>query len=576
MVMTPVTRRPARRRRSRAPVVIAGIVALTCAALAGAALLAWPGARLAEDADALARVDQPAFTGHVERVVVRDASGRRIPVRLENGKIEPGVLVPAGEPLTVEATVRRPSWAAWLVGRTAQQTLTLHAPSAELRGRWLEVRRGAALTLAFDRPVRLVDVRTGDTHRTFRFASARTGVRVGVPGAHLPAAGALTVRAAPRTWERLSAPVQVHWFPRRAHVQASFAGAGRDGGSGKPDHDHVLAPDRHGHRRDPADSQPGGPRALAPRRLAHARICAVRARLPARRARRRDLAPRGRARRPRGRACDAHAALGTPDGVDPAAGAAPRRGGLPPGRVVAQRGSRRAHAAGAARRGDRPARGPVPLAVPDATPKELRGLWRTGHWNEIVRGAVMMFEHDHGLEVDAFVGPQVWHALLVDAIAGKRRTDGYSYVYVHRATPQSLTLWHEGKVIVRSPGNTGVPAAPTQLGTFPVFEHIPVGTMSGTNPDGTRYHDPGIRWISYFNHGDAHPRLPSRELRHAAEPRVRGAAARGRREGVALHADRNPRHDRELRRPPSSLGGRPQDSLKTPRRARTGSPCRAP
>ena len=46
-------------------------------------------------------------------------------------------------------------------------------------------------------------------------------------------------------------------------------------------------------------------------------------------------------------------------------------------------------------------------------------------------------------------------------------------------------------------------AAPTKLGTFAVFEHIPVGTMSGTNPDGSKYHDPGIRWISYFNGGDA-------------------------------------------------------------------------
>src|SRR5712692_3213294 len=44
---------------------------------------------------------------------------------------------------------------------------------------------------------------------------------------------------------------------------------------------------------------------------------------------------------------------------------------------------------------------------------------------------------------------------------------------------------------------------PTQLGTFPVFEHIPIGTMSGTNPDGSHYHDPGIRYISYFNGGDA-------------------------------------------------------------------------
>jgi hypothetical protein len=115
----------------------------------------------------------------------------------------------------------------------------------------------------------------------------------------------------------------------------------------------------------------------------------------------------------------------------------------------------------------------------------------------------MMFEHDHGLTVDGVAGAHVWRALLADAVAGKNRTDGYSYVYVHRNLPQLLTLWHNGRTVLTSPGNTGVPAAPTQLGTFPVFEHIPVGTMSGRNPDGSHYHDPGIRWISYFNGGDA-------------------------------------------------------------------------
>ena len=27
--------------------------------------------------------------------------------------------------------------------------------------------------------------------------------------------------------------------------------------------------------------------------------------------------------------------------------------------------------------------------------------------------------------------------------------------------------------------------------------------MSGVNPDGSHYHDPGIKWISYFNGGEA-------------------------------------------------------------------------
>ena len=73
------------------------------------------------------------------------------------------------------------------------------------------------------------------------------------------------------------------------------------------------------------------------------------------------------------------------------------------------------------------------------TPPELRALWSEGNSNAITRGAVMMFQHEHGLTVDAIAGPAVWRALLADAIAGKRHAGGYSYVYVHSSVPQSLT-----------------------------------------------------------------------------------------------------------------------------------------
>jgi hypothetical protein len=77
-------------------------------------------------------------------------------------------------------------------------------------------------------------------------------------------------------------------------------------------------------------------------------------------------------------------------------------------------------------------------------------------------------------------------------------------VYVHRdGAQQTLTLWHDGRTVITTPGNTGVPSAPTVLGTFPVFEHLPVTTMTGTNPGGSHYSDPGIKWVSYFNGGDA-------------------------------------------------------------------------
>jgi peptidoglycan hydrolase-like protein with peptidoglycan-binding domain len=142
------------------------------------------------------------------------------------------------------------------------------------------------------------------------------------------------------------------------------------------------------------------------------------------------------------------------------------------------------------------------------TPVSLRTLWKPGTLNVVTRGAVMRFELDHGLSTDGLAGPQVWRALLRDDLAGRRSHTGYSYVFVHETIPQSLSLWHNGRVILTSPGNTGIASAPTATGTWPVFEHIPVGTMSGTNPDGSHYHDPGIRWISYFHGGDALHEFP--------------------------------------------------------------------
>jgi peptidoglycan hydrolase-like protein with peptidoglycan-binding domain len=142
------------------------------------------------------------------------------------------------------------------------------------------------------------------------------------------------------------------------------------------------------------------------------------------------------------------------------------------------------------------------------TPASLQTLWKPGSWNVVTQGAVMRFENVHGIATDGVAGPQVWRALIHDDLAGRHYDSGYSYVFVHERIPQSLSLWHAGRVTLTSPGNTGIPQSPTAPGTWPVFEHIAVGTMSGTNPDGTHYHDPGIRWISYFHGGDALHEFP--------------------------------------------------------------------
>ena len=66
-----------------------------------------------------------------------------------------------------------------------------------------------------------------------------------------------------------------------------------------------------------------------------------------------------------------------------------------------------------------------------------------------------------------------------------------------------LPPYKDGAPVYSTPVNTGVAGAATANGTFPVYARYTVTTMSGTNPDGSHYTDPGIQWVSYFNGGDA-------------------------------------------------------------------------
>jgi peptidoglycan hydrolase-like protein with peptidoglycan-binding domain len=130
-------------------------------------------------------------------------------------------------------------------------------------------------------------------------------------------------------------------------------------------------------------------------------------------------------------------------------------------------------------------------------------MWAPGTFGEMTKGAIMAFQNDHGITPDGDAGPTTWKALIAAAVQGHPSTFGYTFVMVSEASPESINVWHSGKTVVTGPVNTGIPAAPTAQGTFAVFEHSPSVTMSGTNPDGSHYSDPGVPWVSYFNGGDA-------------------------------------------------------------------------
>ena len=464
---------------------------LVAAALAvAAAVIWWSGATLDQDPVALARIELQPLAGSLESANAFHADGRRIPISANGGRLVPRTLLSPGETVRVVVVVRRPGWLGWALGHSRTERLTLKTPLARPTEQWLTVPSGSPLRLRFT-----------ETVAKLAYANHLVtphGGRVVSLGPHAPS-GTLEVASAARTWERLGSPVRVTWFPQsklpvvlaspapsrrippRTPIRLTFSQPlDKALGDDQPRFSSPVSGSWH-----TADSHT---LVFTPRGYGFPFASRLQLRLP------RTFAVGTRATRTiEWKVADASFLRLQQLLAD--AGYLPVSWSAANDPVPNSLG----HQLDAAV--DPPA-GDFSWRYPN-TPPELQRLWAPGQPNEITRGAVMMFEDEHGLDVDGLVGPRVWHALLEDTLAGKRRNDGYSYVYVHRNVPQLLTLWHNGGVVLTSPGNTGVPAAPTDLGTFPVFEHIPIGTMSGTNPDGSHYNDPGIRWISYFHGGEA-------------------------------------------------------------------------
>jgi hypothetical protein len=135
-------------------------------------------------------------------------------------------------------------------------------------------------------------------------------------------------------------------------------------------------------------------------------------------------------------------------------------------------------------------------------PAPLARLW-TANRSLMVRGALMAFDVDHHLTMDGSLGAQTWRALQAAAISGRGNHFGYSFVHVYRSLPQHVVVWHNGRNVFSTLANTGIAGRQTNYGIFPIYLRQTVGSMSGTNPDGSHYNDGGIRWISYFSGGDA-------------------------------------------------------------------------
>ena len=121
----------------------------------------------------------------------------------------------------------------------------------------------------------------------------------------------------------------------------------------------------------------------------------------------------------------------------------------------------------------------------------------------VLAGAVMAFQSEHNMTIDGNLTPQLWNALFQAAARGEQNQNGYTYAIASKRRPETLTIWHDGRIVLRTAWPTPASRCRRQ---WTARSRSTSGSafqiMSGTNPDGSHYADP-VSFVSYFNGGDA-------------------------------------------------------------------------
>jgi L,D-transpeptidase catalytic domain/Putative peptidoglycan binding domain len=492
-------------RRWPKRLAVGGAMLLVLGAVAAFLIVAFSlsGASLESDPSALAKVNIDQFGGSVESVVATDAKGTEVPVVLKNDRIVPEAKLHPGEQVTVEVTVKRPSVIGTVAGSTSTEKMTMTAPKAKVEGRWFTVKKGKKPRVKFSVPVTQVTYGQPGELKQRTFDKPHRTISLG----DQPSAGSAIVAAAPRSWEHLGKFKTVNWFPASGSpaVIATPAPGTEINSSEKL---QIVTSEKvkkaFGGKMPELDPEVPGkwaqvnPHTIVfhPTEYGYAMASDVEVKLPAKV----DVVGQGGDSQTSS-AITWHVPAGSTLRLQQLLA----QGGYMPvkwtGEDVAKTPEGEAAAATDAPKGHFTMRW-------KSTPAELKELWTPGEEEVITKGALMTFQNEHGLETDGVAGKEVWKALMAAAIAGETKPakgseGGYSWVMASEALPESVHVWHNGKFVFEGASNTGIPGAETELGTFPVFEHIEETTMSGENPDGSKYEDPGIMWVSYFNGGDA-------------------------------------------------------------------------
>jgi peptidoglycan hydrolase-like protein with peptidoglycan-binding domain len=474
--------------------VIGGILVVLAAVVAAGVVFGTAKASLSTDPVGVAKVALPMGGGQVQNItLLAGPSAQVVPARLEHGTvIYPKRLIPAGTHLTVRVTVTRPGWISWLSGKSQVLTLSLTAPTASLRTHFVTVGGHAPLRLHFKAPIATYASGADPAHMR-RVVLAKPSATITLPRSS--PAGSMYLSGAPRSWER-SRPAVISWFP--AGTGAAAIAQPAPGTKLKPTTPITLTFSKPVSRVLGSDLPPvpANTQGTWHRQNSHTL----------------QFVPSGY-----GYGLGATVKIGLPASVHVNGPGGQATWSVPAGsttrlqQLLAMTGYLPFNVTGSSVPLTPAAQEQAAITPPSGTfqlrwqniPGWYKSMWAPGSYGELTKAAVMAFENNHGMTADGVDGPQVWNALMADVIQGRKNSFGYTVVDVSQGSPESESTWHNGNTVVSGAVNTGVASMPTANGTFAVFEHLPVTTMSGTNADGSHYVDPGIPSVSYFNGGDA-------------------------------------------------------------------------
>lgn len=429
--------------------------------------------------------------------------GRTIALTDQNGSLQAATPLPAGTTVAISATVRAPWWESWLTGSRITETVRVTAPTATLTDPVGEFATGAGPTLHFSEPVEVVHWTFAGTSHTQHLSAPSRTVTLTLPSGH-PAFGSLQVSAASYAWESLPAPSTYTFFQGTGKLAFASPAPGGDPSPATPitlTFSQTVA-SLFG-RSDPTlavkllKTPPAGrwttpnpytltfqpaPGALWPGQDLEVTLPAavsVNGAAPA------TTLSFPLAQGPVTRLQQELATLGyLPLKWVPAAG---------------QPGVPTTVSAAAAAATTTPVGS---FAWQWNPPAGLAGLWYPGQYTVMTQAAVKAFEHVSGLANVGTANPLLWPYLAKALANHQQNPNGYTWVDITKTLPETLTVWHNGKVVITAATNTGIPQDPTADGTFIVYLRYTSQIMRGTNPNGTKYADP-VKWVSYFNGSDA-------------------------------------------------------------------------